>query len=186
MIGELILCWLTPQRTLKRLSEAPGENSVQWEDFRDTKCRKWVTLNIICGLIMGAITTLLFSNYPLSTGAFTLGAFSLLSGLIATSLGTGLIYVLCSLKGIQYQALVSRSPVLFALTLVLPQAWAMACFSSFYLACAVALWEANNKAWVVKLGVILSTVCLILHLAGFIFVFRREPAEAYDDLPPGN
>ncbi|KAF5358290.1 hypothetical protein D9756_001582 [Leucocoprinus leucothites] len=141
-----------------------------------------------------AITTLLFSNYPLSTGAFTLGAFSLLSGLIATSLGTGLIYVLCSLKGIQYQATHSPEGISVEKSCSIcsysrftsGEAWAMACFSSFYLACAVALWEANNKAWVVKLGVILSTVCLILHLAGFIFVFRREPAEAYDDLPPGN
>lgn len=49
------------------------------------------------------MTTIAFSKYPLSRVAFALGAVSLLSGLIATGLGTGLICVLEDIKGSQYQ-----------------------------------------------------------------------------------
>ncbi|KAF9451034.1 hypothetical protein P691DRAFT_808876 [Macrolepiota fuliginosa MF-IS2] len=120
-IGKVILNRLTPQRQLRNLLDNPGKDFVEWEFFRDAKCRKWVTLNVTCGLIMGAVTTIIFSKYPVGRAAFVLGSASLMSGLIATGIGVSLMYVLGDLKGRQYQNLMLKHPVLFSFVLVLPQ-----------------------------------------------------------------
>lgn len=45
-VGTMILRWTTPQRQLSNLVHNPGKDHVEWENFRDNKCRKWVTLNV--------------------------------------------------------------------------------------------------------------------------------------------
>lgn len=46
IVGTAILGWVTPQKQLKRLVDNPGYDNAEWEDFRDTKCRKWVNLSV--------------------------------------------------------------------------------------------------------------------------------------------
>ncbi|KAH7320380.1 hypothetical protein B0J17DRAFT_296463 [Rhizoctonia solani] len=53
---------------------------------------KWTNLNI-CGLIMGAMSTILFADVELDGISFGFGVVSLLSSLISIGFGTGLMSV---------------------------------------------------------------------------------------------
>ncbi|KAF9451037.1 hypothetical protein P691DRAFT_808881 [Macrolepiota fuliginosa MF-IS2] len=191
LTGSLSACastlvrWTTPWQRLKNLVDSPGEDFIEWEHFRDNICRKWVNLNVMCGLVMGAVSTVVFSDYPLSTAGFALGIISLLSSLIATGFGVGLIYVLGDLKGSRYHSLMKQHPKLFTFSLMIPQTWTFVSFVSFFVSCAVIMWEAENKGWLLKAGVSGCIFVITVHLAGFFYVFRPSNPELHDLTPLG-
>ncbi|KAL5492113.1 hypothetical protein ACEPAI_3560 [Sanghuangporus weigelae] len=137
----------------------------------------WSNLNVTCGLIMGAVSTVLFSDYPLSRASFALGIISLLSSLIATGFGVGLIYVLVDVPGSTLQDIDEKYPRLYLFALSIPELWALLSFGSFFVGICVVIWEATNKGWIAKAGVVLTIVMLSLHLVAFGFLFHKKDAK---------
>ncbi|KAJ3571888.1 hypothetical protein NP233_g3461 [Leucocoprinus birnbaumii] len=172
--ASTIVDWTTPRQTLTSLVNSPGDGFIEWEHFRDNLCRKWVNLNVMCGLVMGGVSTILFSDYPLSSAVFSMSVISLLSSLIAIGFG-GLSRI--------WKNLMEQHPMLFMFSLTIPQTWTFISFASFFAGCIVLLWQATNKGWTLKAGTCASIVVIALHLIGFVYVFRPDNAELYDQHP---
>ncbi|KAL5512914.1 hypothetical protein ACEPAH_3312 [Sanghuangporus vaninii] len=178
-IMQFVLGWSTPYVEMDSLRTKGGQSDVEklWEQFRDLLQRRWSNLNVTCGLIMGAVSTVVFSDYPLSPASFTLGIISLLSSLIAIGFGVGLIYVLVDVPGGTLQDIDEKYPRLYLFALSIPELWALLSFGSFFIGICVVIWEATNKGWIAKAGVVLTIVILSLHLVAFGFLFHKEDAK---------
>ncbi|OCB90585.1 prenyltransferase [Sanghuangporus baumii] len=198
-IMQFVLGWSTPYVEMDSLRRKGGQSDVEklWEQFRDLLQRRWSNLNVTvrynlffsptiaddspthtqCGLIMGAVSTVVFSDYPLSPASFTLGIISLLSSLIAIGFGVGLIYVLVDVPGGTLQDIDEKYPRLYLFALSIPELWALLSFGSFFIGICVVIWEATNKGWIAKAGVVLTIVMLSLHLVAFGFLFHKKDAK---------
>jgi len=169
--------WMTPYEQILYLREKKDFKA--WERFRDSLMRRWSNLNVINGLIMGAVSTIVFSDFPLSTSSFTLGIISLLTSLIAIGFGVGLTYVLGDVRGTSLNLIDEQYPKLYLFALSIPEVWGIISFASFFGGLCVIVWQATDKGWVVKAGVVAAVVALFVHLAAFAFLFREQDTAAY-------
>ncbi|KAI5118398.1 hypothetical protein M0805_007532 [Coniferiporia weirii] len=167
-----ILGWMTPYEQLVYLREMGDLKA--WERFRERNVRRWSNLNVICGLIMGAVSTIVFSNFPLTRASFALGIISLLSSLISIGFGVGLIYVLGDVEGDMLRMIDQRYPNLYLFALSIPEIWAFISFGSSFTGVGVIVWQSADKGWIAKAGVTLTAVALLAHLAAFAFLFREQ------------
>ncbi|KAL5492101.1 hypothetical protein ACEPAI_3548 [Sanghuangporus weigelae] len=172
-----VLGWMTPYEQMVFLRRK--RDLKRWELFRDALMRRWSNLNVICGLIMSAVSTIVFADFPLSKASFTLGIISLLSSLIAIGFGVGLIYVLGDVRGSSIVLVDDRYPRLHLFALSIPEVWAFVSFGAFFSGLSVIVWEADNKGWVVKAGVTVAAVALVGHLVAFGFLFREQDTTAF-------
>ncbi|KAL5537209.1 hypothetical protein ACEPAF_1032 [Sanghuangporus sanghuang] len=172
-----VLGWMTPYEQMVFLRRK--RDLKRWELFRDALMRRWSNLNVICGLIMSAVSTIVFADFPLSKASFTLGIISLLSSLIAIGFGVGLIYVLGDVRGSSIVLVDDRYPRLHLFALSIPEVWAFVSFGSFFSGLSVIVWEADNKGWVVKAGVTAAAIALVGHLVAFGFLFREQDTAAF-------
>ncbi|KAL5512904.1 hypothetical protein ACEPAH_3302 [Sanghuangporus vaninii] len=172
-----VLGWMTPYEQMVFLRRK--RDLKRWELFRDALMRRWSNLNVICGLIMSAVSTIVFADFPLSKASFTLGIISLLSSLIAIGFGVGLIYVLGDVRGSSIVLVDDRYPRLHLFALSIPEVWAFVSFGSFFSGLSVIVWEADNKGWVVKAGVTAAAIALVGHLVAFGFLFREQDTTAF-------
>ncbi|KAF8894603.1 hypothetical protein BD779DRAFT_851725 [Infundibulicybe gibba] len=140
--------WATPRKIVLHLLER--RNYSDWETFRDSLVNKWTNLNVLGGLIMGGISTVIFSGLSLSNKAFTFGVVALLSSLISIGFGVGLIYVLGDVSGPRLHHIGTTYPNLFLFSISIPQTWATMSFVTFFLCVCFIVWEAENKGWVVR------------------------------------
>ncbi|KAG9119067.1 hypothetical protein FRC07_006092 [Ceratobasidium sp. 392] len=116
VIGSYTIGWAAPNEQVKFLVD--HEDANLWVGFRDGFMSKWTNLNIVCGLIMGAISTVMFAGMELDSVTFGFGIVSLLSSLISIGFGTGLMYVLGDVAGETLNAGIIGSSVLTAIHLV--------------------------------------------------------------------
>ncbi|KIM49537.1 hypothetical protein M413DRAFT_110740 [Hebeloma cylindrosporum] len=147
-IVSTVLSWTTPQKQIKYL--LAKKDFREWETFRDSLVHRWLNTNIMCGLIMSAMSTVLFSSATISNAAFALGVISLLSSLIAIGFGVGLMYVLGDVPGSRLHIIgcLHLRPYIFALSV--PQIWAVVSFTAFFASVCVFVWEATNKGWLAR------------------------------------
>ncbi|KAI5118396.1 hypothetical protein M0805_007530 [Coniferiporia weirii] len=167
-----VLGWMTPYEQLVYLREKGHLKA--WERFRDSLMRRWSNLNVICGLIMGAVSTIVFADFPLTSASFTLGIISLLSSLISIGFGVGMIYVLGDVQGGTLRMIDRRYPNLYLFALSIPEVWAFISFGTFFTGVGVIVWQSADKGWIAKAGVTVSAVALLGHLAAFAFLFREQ------------
>jgi len=125
-------------------------------------------------LIMGAMSTVLFANVQLARGPFGFGVVSLLSSLIAIGFGTGLMYVLGDVDGEVLHKIGRRYPILFVFALSIPQVWASICIASFFLCTGTFAWNASDKGWTAKAGIIFSAALTLVHLIAFARLFYKQ------------
>ncbi|TFK42594.1 hypothetical protein BDQ12DRAFT_757564 [Crucibulum laeve] len=177
--------WITLQPQVRYLRVR--ENYGHWMNFRDALVRRWTNLNIVketnrllqCLVwfdneyFRSAISTVLFADYPIASSAFALGIVSLLSSLISIGFGVGLIYVLGDVDGRRLHIIATLHPKAFVFALSIPQTWAAISFAAFFACTCVILWESLNQSILVKMGVVLSVLTLLIHVFGFIYLFRR-------------
>jgi len=158
--------WALPYDNVERLKSRRRPEA--WVTFRDGLINRWLSLNVVTGLILGAVSTVVCSSIPLSAVAFALGIVSLLSSLTSIGFGTGLIYVLGDVRGETLQKVADRYPRLFPYALAIPQLWAAGSFCVFFVEIFVIAWSQPHGGWVVKIGVLFAVVVTIVHLAGFL------------------
>ncbi|GBE80562.1 hypothetical protein SCP_0302770 [Sparassis crispa] len=180
----IALNYTTPRPGLYLLLRSEDKGPADWESWRDGLVRRWNNLNIVCGLIIGAVSTLLFSNYPFGPSAFAFGITSLLSSLICIGFGVGLIYVLGDVHGSTLRMIGHRYPKLYLAALSIPQVWGGVSFSAFFVNTCIIGFEAKNKGPVLIMGITLVIFLLVVHLAGFMYLFGRDLEE--DSLPEPN
>ncbi|CAE7217511.1 unnamed protein product, partial [Rhizoctonia solani] len=97
LVGSYTIGWAAPTEQVRYLVDKG--DAVRWVGFRDGFMSKWTNLNIVCGLIMGAMSTIMFADVELDSVSFGFGVVSLLSSLISIGFGTGLMYVLGDVAG---------------------------------------------------------------------------------------
>lgn len=178
LVGSYTIGWAAPTEQVSFLvSELEAEgNADRWAAFRDGFMSKWTNLNIVCGLIMGAISTVMFADVELDKVSFGFGVVSLLSSLISIGFGTGLMYVLGDVDGGTLGAIGKRYPILFVFALSIPQVWAGICIVSFFLCTGIFAWNASDKGWTAKAGIIFSAALTIAHLIAFARLFHKQHA----------
>ncbi|KAG8745515.1 hypothetical protein FRC10_007862 [Ceratobasidium sp. 414] len=196
LIGSYTIGWAAPNEQVRFLVE--NGDAGLWVGFRDGFMSKWTNLNIVCGLIMGAISTVMFAGVELDSVTFGFGIVSLLSSLISIGFGTGLMYVLGDVAGetlhvsstsvrpaklyphLYSQRIGKRYPILFIFALSIPQVWAGICIVAFFLCIGVFAWNAADKGWTAKVpeipGIIGSSALTALHLAFFARLFHKQHA----------
>jgi len=157
--------WTMPYDHVQRLRSR--HDAASWVRFRDGLMDRWSSLNIVTGLIMGAVSTIVCSSLPLSGFAFALGIVSLLGSLISIGFGTGLIYVLGDCRGETLQEISERYSLLFPYALAVPQVWAAVSFCVFFAEVVAIAWGQSGAGWLVKTGVVLAAALTAIHLAGF-------------------
>ncbi|KAG9098997.1 hypothetical protein FS749_002399 [Ceratobasidium sp. UAMH 11750] len=172
LIGSYTIGWAAPNEQVRFLVE--NGDAGLWVGFRDGFMSKWTNLNIVCGLIMGAISTVMFAGVELDSVTFGFGIVSLLSSLISIGFGTGLMYVLGDVAGGTLHRIGKRYPILFVFALSIPQVWAGICIVTFFLCIGVFAWNAADKGWTAKAGIIGSSVLTALHLAFFARLFHKQ------------
>jgi len=178
---SLLISWTTPHRQVRYL--LAQRNFKDWEAFRDSLVRRWTNLNVVCGLIMGAISTILFANFSIDPAAFALGVTSLLSSLIAIGFGVGLIYVLGDVKGFRLHVIGTLYPKLWIFALSIPQIWAGTSFCAFFACMCVIVWQVSNKELLIRVGVVLAVLVLLMHVVGFAFLFHHDHPEYLIPVP---
>ncbi|KAG8722433.1 hypothetical protein FRC08_002414 [Ceratobasidium sp. 394] len=205
LIGSYTIGWAAPNEQVRFLVE--NGDAGLWVGFRDGFMSKWTNLNIVCGLIMGAISTVMFAGVELDSVTFGFGIVSLLSSLISIGFGTGLMYVLGDVAGETLHRIGRRYPILFVFALSIPQVWAGICIVTFFLCIGVFAWNAADKGWTAKVpdipahymrhlysylkrnkaGIIGSSVLTTLHLAFFARLFHKQHTieTLIDDEPEG-
>ncbi|QRV97285.1 hypothetical protein RhiJN_25304 [Ceratobasidium sp. AG-Ba] len=185
LIGSYTIGWAAPTEQVKFLND--NGDDILWVGFRDGFMSKWTNLNIVCGLIMGAISTIVFAGLELDSVTFGFGIVSLLSSLISIGFGTGLMYVLGNVPGSTLGKIGKRHPILFIFALSIPQVWAGVCIVSFFLCVGVFAWNATDKGWTAKAGIIGSSALTAIHLILFARLFYKQNniATLIDDHPEG-
>ncbi|KAF8683260.1 hypothetical protein RHS04_01980 [Rhizoctonia solani] len=121
-----------------------------------------------------AMSTIMFADVELDAVAFGFGVVSLLSSLISIGFGTGLMYVLGDVAGETLKKIGTRYPILFVFALSIPQVWAGICIVTFFLCTGVFAWNASDKGWTAKAGIILSAVLTVGHLIAFARLFHKQ------------
>ncbi|KAF8598021.1 hypothetical protein BDV93DRAFT_354731 [Ceratobasidium sp. AG-I] len=116
----------------------------------------------------------MFADVELDRAAFGLGVVSLLSSLISIGFGTGLMYVLGDVEGHTLNKIGRRYPILFVFALSIPQVWAGICIVTFFLCTGIFAWNASDKGWTAKAGIIGSGLLTILHLLAFARLFHKQ------------
>jgi len=167
---------VTPRVTLELLLHGNDNKTMEpshWEAWRDGLVRKWTNLNIVNGLVIGAVSTLLFGSYTFSGGAFAFGVASLLSSLICIGFGVGLIYVLGDVSGHTLRLIALRYPTLFLIALSIPQSWGGISFATFFITTCIIGFQANKGPYLI-FGLCLTIFLLGLHIIGFIILFRKN------------
>ncbi|KAG9078992.1 hypothetical protein FRC06_008015 [Ceratobasidium sp. 370] len=129
----------------------------------------------------------MFAGVELDSVTFGFGIVSLLSSLISIGFGTGLMYVLGDVAGETLHRIGKRYPILFVFALSIPQVWAGICIVTFFLCIGVFAWNAADKGWTAKAGIIGSSVLTALHLAFFARLFHKQHTieTLIDDEPEG-
>ncbi|KAG8762276.1 hypothetical protein FRC11_010135 [Ceratobasidium sp. 423] len=120
------------------------------------------------------MSTIMFANVGLDAVSFGFGVVSLLSSLISIGFGTGLMYVLGDVAGETLKKIGTRYPILFVFALSIPQVWAGICIVTFFLCTGIFAWNASDKGWTAKAGIILSAVLTIAHLIAFARLFHKQ------------
>jgi len=182
------LAWLTPYERMMHLRKTRDPGA--WEKFRDLLMARWSNLNIICGLIMGAASTIVFSGTTLSRGSFALGIISLLSSLISIGVGAGMAYVLGDVPGVTLRAVNDTYPALYVYALSIPEIYAFLSFIAFFSSVGIIVWQSPEKGWLAKAGTVAAASVLGFHLLGFAWLFRERPMTEYlaaehGEIPPG-
>ncbi|KAJ1301771.1 hypothetical protein OPQ81_009000 [Rhizoctonia solani] len=172
LVGSYAIGWAAPAEQVRYLVEKG--DAIRWVGFRDGFMSKWTNLNIVCGLIMGAMSTIMFADVKLDAVSFGFGVVSLLSSLISIGFGTGLMYVLGDVAGETLKKIGTQYPILFVFALSIPQVWAGICILTFFLCTGVFAWNASDKGWTAKAGIILSAVIAIVHLIAFTRLFHKQ------------
>ncbi|CAE6529223.1 unnamed protein product [Rhizoctonia solani] len=172
LVGSYTIGWAAPTEQVRYLVDKG--DAVRWVGFRDGFMSKWTNLNIVCGLIMGAMSTIMFADVELDSVSFGFGVVSLLSSLISIGFGTGLMYVLGDVAGDTLKKIGTRYPILFVFALSIPQVWAGVCIVSFFICTGIFAWNATDKGWTAKAGIILSAVFTIAHLIAFARLFHKQ------------
>ncbi|KAG8856926.1 hypothetical protein FRB96_006189 [Tulasnella sp. 330] len=169
------ILWAIPYDSVQRL-KSRGEPA-KWVGFRDGLINRWLSLNVVTGLILGAVSTVVCSNIHLTALAFALGIVSLLTSLISIGFGTGLIYVLGDI-------IADRYTVLFPYALAIPQLWAAGSFGVFFAEILVITWSQRQGGWIVKAGVIAAIVLTVVHLGGFLVLHVTQQQEEEEGPEP--
>ncbi|CAE6475507.1 unnamed protein product [Rhizoctonia solani] len=172
LVGSYTIGWAAPTEQVRYLVDKG--DATRWVGFRDGFMSKWTNLNIVCGLIMGAMSTIMFANVELDAVSFGFGVVSLLSSLISIGFGTGLMYVLGDVSGETLKKIGTRYPILFIFALSIPQVWAGVCIVAFFLCTGIFAWNASDKGWTAKAGIIFSAVLTIAHLIAFARLFHKQ------------
>ncbi|CAE6359857.1 unnamed protein product [Rhizoctonia solani] len=172
LVGSYTIGWAAPTEQVRYLVD--NGDAIRWVGFRDGFMSKWTNLNIVCGLIMGAMSTIMFADVELDAVSFGFGVVSLLSSLISIGFGTGLMYVLGDVAGETLKKIGTRYPILFVFALSIPQVWAGICIVSFFLCTGVFAWSASDKGWTAKAGIIFSVVLTVAHLIAFARLFHKQ------------
>ncbi|CAE6375858.1 unnamed protein product [Rhizoctonia solani] len=172
LVGSYTIGWAAPTEQVRYL--VSNGDAVRWVGFRDGFMSKWTNLNIVCGLIMGAMSTIMFADVELDAVSFGFGVVSLLSSLISIGFGTGLMYVLGDVAGDTLKKIGTEYPILFVFALSIPQVWAGICIVTFFLCTGVFAWNASDKGWTAKAGIILAAVLTVAHLVAFARLFHKQ------------